>query len=207
MGPSVTLDLYARASGRGVENRTRDEAECSIFSTETWSQCGQIQCYTKDPCINYFVMCLKRETITPFTWSTRAQRWKWQRVATSSTRRKKTNHQRRNGDFLCQERAKRRRKTLRIGSALPMKRKWKLLVKVSYLIIPPRTIDGQRTTSFNGWRRGKLLTILFRKTCCLAMIQQSFANGCLASCWKLTRNLANHIPPHPFTCCFVACFV
>ena len=43
MGPSVTLDLYARASGRVIKNRARGEAECSIFNDETGSECGQIQ--------------------------------------------------------------------------------------------------------------------------------------------------------------------
>ena len=55
---SVTLDLSARASGRVAKNRARGEAECSIFSDETGSECGQIQCYTKNPCVNCFVIIL-----------------------------------------------------------------------------------------------------------------------------------------------------
>ena len=37
-------------------NRAQGGAECSINQPETGSKCIQIRCYTKEPCINCFVM-------------------------------------------------------------------------------------------------------------------------------------------------------
>ena len=58
---SVTLDLSTRASGRVAKNRAQGEAECSIFSDETVSECAAIQCYTKNTCVNCFVIILRMQ--------------------------------------------------------------------------------------------------------------------------------------------------